>query len=33
MASIHKPEKMDAHRVLAPAEALSAVCPTDPPTG
>ncbi len=33
IASIQTPEKIDAHRVRAPAAALSAVWPTEPPTG
>ena len=33
ISSIHSPEKIDAHRVRAPAARLRAVWPTEPPTG
>ena len=33
ISNIHRPEKIDAHLEVAPAERFSAVCPTGPPTG
>ena len=33
MTAIHRPAKIAAHRLRAPAETLSAVWPTEPPTG
>ena len=33
MTSIHRPEKIAAHRLRAPTVRLRAVWPTEPPTG